>query len=63
MERLAICGHAYGGLADSPERGVSLWIPKGLDGEIGNPQIWSSALSAADIANLYLHQLNDIAWP
>ena len=34
-----------------------------LDGEVWNPQIWSSPLSAADIANLYLHQVSDITWP
>ena len=34
-----------------------------FDGDIWLPQIWSSGLSAHDVANLYLKQLNGISFP
>lgn len=33
------------------------------DGDMWEPQIWSSGLQATDVANLYAHQLSGIPWP
>lgn len=39
--------------------GGSRW----LDGNIWQPQIWSTNLSASDVANLYLNQSAGLTWP
>jgi len=33
------------------------------DGNLSQPQIWSTALSSMDVANLYMNQVKGIPWP
>jgi hypothetical protein len=33
------------------------------DGNLWQPQIWNSALSPTDIANLYFNQVQGLLWP
>ena len=43
--------------------GVDPTLTNHLDGNIWLPQIWSTALSPQDIANLYFNQFYGNPWP
>ena len=49
--------------ADSLIVGVDRSGQHHLDGNIWLLQIWSSALPAGDVANLYFHQVTGVPWP
>jgi hypothetical protein len=34
-----------------------------LDGDIWQPQIWSTNLSPSDVSKLYYEQMNGVPWP
>ena len=43
--------------------GVSKTGGNFLDGDIWEPQIWNTSLSATDVANLYMNQVSGVPWP